>query len=124
MYLQPHDINSHGLDVLQLLHPVVNLLPEMLEVELESLALLEDLLGGVQAGRSDSAQVEEILSEALVAKVPEELDRLISPGGVDGRVVELEHGIVVMGYVRLLDHLHGWGTLGISKREEDATVKT
>ena len=124
MYLQPHDINSHGLDVLQLLHPVVNLLPEMLEVELESLTLLEDFLGLVQAGRSDYTQVEEILSEALIAKVPEELDRLIPPGGVDGGVVKLEHGIVVVGYVRLLDHLHGWGTLCISKREEDAAINT
>ena len=124
MYLKPHDIDGHGLDVLQFLHPVVNLLTEVLEVELQSLTLLKDLLGGVQAGSSDSTQMEEILPEALVAKVPEELDRLVSPGGIDGRVVELEHGIVVMGYVRLLDHLHGWGTLCISKREENAAVKT
>ena len=42
------------------------------------------------------------------------------PGGVDGRVVELEHGLVVVGYVRLLDHLHGRGMLGVGKREENA----
>ena len=124
MYLQPHDIDCHGLDVLQFLHPVVNLLTEVLEVELQSLTLLKDLLGRVQAGSSDSTQMEEILPEAFVAKVPEELDRLVSPGGIDGRVVELEHGIVVMGYVRLLDHLHGGGMLRIGKREEDAAINT
>ena len=75
-YLHSHDLHADGLDGLQLVHAVVDLLLEVVEVELQALPLLEDGLGLVEAGRGDPAQVQEVLLEAVEAELPEELDGL------------------------------------------------
>ena len=79
-YLNRHDLHADGLDGLQLVHPVVDFLLQIVEVELQPLPLLQNRLGLVQAGRGDLAKVQEVLLEAVEAELPEELDGGVAPG--------------------------------------------